>query len=268
MALEEKIKPVNKDHSIKEAVISLFLALPIIKPERFNELIETKFKELFQQFEPLFQVQVQIKNQPGASPDLSQQIFNNAGFKFNSFDKGQAVRILQGLNDAGNSRTYISYHALNYSRWDPFFKEYIDAISVISAFSPDLFVTAISLQYVDEFLLLTSEAINQDAIFNTSAEYIPKEFFKSRVNQYSISTEKDIAGGMKYLDRLEIKYERLIRPSISIIHNVTMVFPEIVSLPTLLQESHFQEKLNQAHLQNKGLLRDILTDDLIKMINL
>jgi hypothetical protein len=43
----EAISPINKDHSIKEAVISLFLANPIIKPERFQKIIENEFKDKF-----------------------------------------------------------------------------------------------------------------------------------------------------------------------------------------------------------------------------
>jgi len=52
------ISPISNEHFIKEVVISLFLANPIIKPERFQQLIETDFKDKFQKFEPLSQVEL------------------------------------------------------------------------------------------------------------------------------------------------------------------------------------------------------------------
>ena len=58
-----KVRPVREKHSIKEAVITTFLAAPIIKPERFQELISDKFKDVFHQFETLNQVQFQLKQE-------------------------------------------------------------------------------------------------------------------------------------------------------------------------------------------------------------
>jgi hypothetical protein len=117
MSLEEKLKPINKEHSIKEAVIGLFLATPIVKPSRFQELIEKEFSSIFQQFEPLAQFQFQVKPQPG-NLNIQPGPQNDVGFKFTSFKKGTPEKILQGFNDSGNSRNFISYHTLNYTRWD------------------------------------------------------------------------------------------------------------------------------------------------------
>ena len=65
MSISEKIQPIKKSHSIREAVISVFLQNPIIKPERFQSLIDGEFKDIFQQFDPLSQVKVQIKSEKG-----------------------------------------------------------------------------------------------------------------------------------------------------------------------------------------------------------
>jgi len=93
--LATKVKPVNETHSIKEAVISLFLANQILKPERFNELIKTSLKEKFQLFEPIIQFQFEVKNPLATSATTPKpEVLNNIGFKFTSFYNGAPATVL------------------------------------------------------------------------------------------------------------------------------------------------------------------------------
>jgi uncharacterized protein (TIGR04255 family) len=269
MALTDKVRPINDKHSIREAVISLFLANPIIKPERFKDLIETDFKTIFQQFEPLSQVQFQFKNQIGLPVNVSPpEILNNIGFKFTSFSGGQPVRVLQGLNDKLNNRTFISYHALNYMRWAPFFEDYLHTVSSISKYTQDIFITAISLHYIDQFLWIGNSSVDLNLIFNKNADSIPKDFFTTTINNYSIVSEKAIDPKGKYLDRLEITVDNIIRPSITISHNVTQPLTEIIDLRNLLENEDFKSILTKAHLHNKDFLKNLLSEPICKMINL
>src|SRR5580658_8236865 len=234
MPLIEKVRPFNATHSIKEAVISLFIENPIIKADRFKELIDREFKEKFQLFEPLMAFQLQFKN-PMVQPFKidSTEIQNNIGFKFTSFERGSPVRVLQGQNDNLNNRTFISYHTLNYSRWDPFYKDYIEVIKIVAKHNPDLFITAVSLHYIDQFFWTDESPIDLKIIFNRDASSIPKDFFASIVSNYSIITQKQISTNTNYLDRLEIIIDHLIKPSITISHNVTQPFADLLNLNNL-----------------------------------
>jgi uncharacterized protein (TIGR04255 family) len=265
MSLETTISPINKDHSIKEAVISLFLASPIIKPERFQQLIENDFKDTFQKFENVSQFEFQVQNILGSSPMLNQQVMQNAGFKFLAFDKGNNVKVLQGINE--KVRNFVSYHSLNYTRWKQFYEDYSNVISVISKFHPEFFVTAFSLHYIDQFLWISEKGIDLDLVFKKDVNYIPNEFFNSSVNNYSIITEKELDGYIN-IDRLEINIDRKIRPMISISHNVTRPLNDVIQLKDLLEGDTFSKILNACHLHNKEILSEILTPEVKDIIKL
>lgn len=261
----EAISPINKDHSIKEAVISLFLANPIIKPERFQKLIENELKDKFQKFETVNQFQFELQNTVGRTPTLNQQFLQNVGFKFLAFDRGENVRVLQGINEKG--RNFISFHELDYKRWRSYYDEYINVLKIISKFHPEFFVTAVSLHYIDQFLWNSVEKIDLNLLFDESASYIPKGFFDSTLNNYSIVFEKKIDDNI-FIDRLEIKVDHQIRPMITISHNVTQPLSDITSLSELLESVMFSKVLNSCHSHNKEILADILTKEVKSKINL
>jgi uncharacterized protein (TIGR04255 family) len=265
MNINELIQPINDKHSIKEAVISIFLANPIIKPERFKQLIESNFKDKFQKFETVNQVEFQLQNDGNNPPTLNQQLLPNVGFKFIAFEKGESVKVLQGINE--KSRNFISYHSLNYDRWNDFYKEYLDVLKSLSELHSDFFVTAFSLHYIDQFLWNGALPIDLASIFNNEANYISKEFFASKLNNYSIVLEKENKHGI-YIDRIEIKVDHVIKPMITISHNVTQPLKDIMSLNELLESTLFSEILNICHLHNKELLNDILTENVVELIKL
>lgn len=266
MNLENKIMAVSGSHSIKEAVISVFLANPIIKPERFQTLIEGDFKGKFQQFEPISTVQFQIKNEKGGFENSPPQLLNNVGFKFLNFEKGVPTTVIQGLNES--SRSFISYHSLNYLRWDLFYSDCKNCFEILNKLQTDIFVTAFSLHYIDEFLWIDEENnIDTALIFNQSANNIPKEFFNSSNTDFNLTTERT-EGKYKYFDRLAIKVEPAIKPLITISHNVTQPLKEVISLSDLIKSNTFNEILTVAHNHNKKLLGDILTPEIKLLIKL
>jgi uncharacterized protein (TIGR04255 family) len=243
----------------------LFLANPIIKPERFQKIIENEFKDKFQKFETINQLEFQLENPVGKSPTLNQQFLNNVGFKFLAFDRGENVRALQGINEKG--RNFISFHEFDYKRWHSYYEEYINIIKIISNFHPEFFVTAVSVHYIDQFLWNSTENIDLNLLFNESASYIPKGFFDFTLNSYSIVFEKNIDGNI-FIDRLEVKVGHQIRPMITISHNVTQPLSDITDLSELLKSEMFSIVLNACHSHNKEILENILTDDVKTLIKL
>jgi uncharacterized protein (TIGR04255 family) len=215
------------------------------------------------------QLQFQFKN-PMVFPFKidSSEIQNNIGFKFTEFENGSPAKVLQGQNDSLNNRTFISYHSLNYTRWNPFYSDYVDVIKKIAKHNQDIFITAISLHYIDQFFWIENSAIDLNLIFDKNANSIPKDFFGSKLNNYSIITEKEISTGTSYLDRLEIIVDNIIKPSITISHNVTQPFVDLLGLDNLIGSNQFELILNSAHLHNKSFLKDLLNKEIQEMINL
>lgn len=265
MTLTEKIKPINGSHSIKEAVISIFLVNPILKPERFQTLIETELSEDFQRFEDVGRFQVELNHEKGIT-NPAVQVFNNIGFKLSQFEKGRPQRILQGINE--EQRTFISYHSLGYSRWKPFFEEFKKSIKALSKVQSDLFVSAYSLHYIDEFLWIDeTNSIDLKLIFKDDNTTFPKVIFDCKNANYSLITEKEI-NNIKYNDRLEITLDSNIKPFIRISHNITRTLDDIYDFKSFVEEEKFEDVITLVHEANKRLLKDILTSDILKMINL
>lgn len=263
--LNKLIKPISDNHSIKEAVISLFLANPIIKPERFEDLIKNDFKEKFQKFEKASQIQFQFKGNHSTIDNFQHQVSENIGFKFQKFEEGKIVRALQGMNE--HSRNYISYHSFNYLTWDKFFYDFKEVITILSNFHGELYVNAFSLHYIDEFEWTGESDIDVKKIFNENSTLLPNEFFICRLNNYQFTTIKK--NEVEYFDRLEIKVDERPKKFITISHNVVLNYNETMGLNDLINSSNLKEMLDHAHLLNKNTLTNILTKevcDLIKLI--
>lgn len=256
--------PVSGEHSVREAVISLFLATPLIKPERFGELIQTDFKSKFQQFEPLAQVQMKFNNnQIGQVESQPPSIKNNAGFRFTSFEGGKMTTVLQGINE--ELRNYISFHTLKYIGWTAFFKEFIEVLSSISKNQSDLFVTGFSLHYVDEFNSPTE--IKVADVFNQNSKNLPKDFFSSNVNTFLLMTEQEIKGSTTY-DRIEVTVVKIPVPKITISHNLTVTLQDFELMSNLIISPQLKELLDTAHKNNKETLIDILKQEVCKSIKI
>lgn len=262
-----KVRPVQSGHSIKEAVISTFLAVPIIKPERFQELITDKFTDVFHQFEIVNQFQFQVNNKGGAVQHAGSQVLTNRGFRFSAFKNGKLQKVLQGVNEEG--RSYISFHSLDYQRWASFFSDYKNYINIILEFHPNLFINGISLHYIDEFDWDNPELNDLTNIFDKNCSYLSKQFFNSFRTTYITTMEQTKEENTKYLDRIEIKVEpNDIRSFISISHNVTIPFDEPIELLNFTQTQQFTDTMMAAHLHNKSILKCLLKEEIKNLINL
>ena len=268
MSSLSSLKASNGEHSIKEAVISLFLANPIVKPERFGSLIEGSFSNDFQQYEPVHFFKVEFKNFNGLLETKPASIDNNAGFRFTRFSKGKPATILQSRNE--DQRTFISFHTFDYSRWDPFFLDFQDIIKRLSENQSNLFVKAFSLHYIDEFNWIDPVTpVPVSEIFNNESVILPSEFFNSLVNQYQITSQKKVEDYV-YIDRLEININKTAQSisNIFISHNITQTINDVQELSDLIQNSLFLDMLQKAHEHNKDVLKSVLKEEVKNNIGL
>jgi|SRR5690625_414219 len=263
--IKEKIKPVSEKHSIKEVVISLFLSEPIEEPEKFRDLLDTTYKDIFQKFTPVSSFQVQFKKDGNEqTTQFSQQ--DNAGFKFiaNAID-GRAEKILQGINEP--KRTFISYHTFNYDRWNTFLNEYQKTITALAEAYPGFCIIAFSLHYIDELQWIDKkEALNKNLILKKGTEKIPGDFFKARKPVFSLVSEREKQESI-YYERLEVRIDQSTLPVLAISHNVTENLSEKIRIDQLFN-SQFKQKLDTMHSYNKEMLAEILTDEVQNLIGL
>jgi uncharacterized protein (TIGR04255 family) len=267
MALGELLKPANEHHSIKECVVTLFLAAPILKPASFKKLLETDFlKTSFQQFELLQERMIDIslaQDQPTARAAGNYDI----GFQFKSFKNGDIDFLLRGVNDF--HRQYLSFHSLQYTRWMPYCEQLKKTMAALSMSDETLFFNAFSLHYIDEFEWLEETDIDPKLIFRADADALPTSFFST--TKASLSLETETVGVPAFFDRYDIYFNPNTNPNIRIAHNVTCVLDDLYSLKdTFYPEASvfFDEKLNEAHIRNKKSLKNLLTQDVCDLIHL
>lgn len=261
------LKPFAGSHSIKEAVIALFLASKIMKPNEYESLIAdvNQLGQDFQQFEVLNPTQIKFEG-----PNVSILKGENAGFKFTGFDKGKPEKILRGINE--ENRFFYSFHLFNYKNWNLFKGDFLKFISILDKFQPGAFVQAYSLTYLDEFTWdqksEMSNGYEAKKLFNENSDFLPKNFFESNNVSYTLDADKsdDIK---KYSDRLDITIrDKMLGKNIGISHNQTFFLPEVNRLGNLIEDDRFSEDLDAAHDGNKHLLKNILMKEVLGKINL
>jgi uncharacterized protein (TIGR04255 family) len=270
MDIGKKLIPINQKNSIKEAVIRLFLAQDIIKPEDFKELIKTNFKSLFTEFNSINSFKLAFEN-TGGNIEHRQHEEKNMGFQFIGFDEeGSLKKVLQAHN-GGHDKTLtsISFHLLKYERWKPFVNEFYQLIQSLNDFRSNIYINAFGLQYTDDFNWI-GENIPLDKIFSKNSEIIPERFFKSDDNLLIL-----VNNDKGYFDRIEIRVEpepiilenNQKIPSIRIIHNITQPL-DLISLDEFIGKGKYKSKLDKIHEQNKKLLKDILQPQVAELIGL
>lgn len=261
--LKEILHPSNGKHSVKEAVISLFFDKPIESPEKFESLLRQGLSGFFETFNAENEVQFQFTNQVNELVQSQPQLKKDVGFRFSSFKEGKLATVLQARNEVG--RHYMSYHTLIYDDWDVFFPDFLEIVKVISVFQPEVCVQAFSLHYIDEFDWAKDIEIELNRIFREDSDYLPPSFFKARLINYNLTT---LNNEPEYFDRLDITRTDAAQQVLTISHNLTRKLETTTPLPSLLKSDQIEVVLNDAHLKNKNLLIDILTQEVCDLIKL
>lgn len=265
--IESKLKPCSGKHSIKEAVISIFLSDPLNLDE-FADIKLPKISSTTLKVEKITKVEILVDNE---APEVERNRLSEpkiVGIRFVEEDtenEASSIRkILQGINE--DNRNFISYHNFNYYRWNDFFSEYLAYIKVIAERFDDMSASAFSLLYVDEFNWIGDGPIVQNVVFNEDSKHIPKAFFTSSNGNLSLTTER-LFEDSNCLDRLDISTDKQ-SGQIVVSHNLVRILNEGTPLTTLLKLDEFSKILTWAHNQNKELLLQIFQPEVSRLVNL
>lgn len=265
-----KIKPISGAHSIKECVLTVFLASELQKPERFQSLIETTLKDKYQRFELIDAIGIHVKHRQNIISSTESSLSPNIGFRLFNYNNGELAYLIQGLNET-ESRSYISFHSFQYPGWQLYFNEFSQLVEQLSS-KAELNIEAFSLHYVDEFLWNEDEKVNMSEIFNLNSDLLPSSFFENFMVKYVHSSVKEFQQ-TKYMDRLEVDFTPheqfgFKNSSIKISHNSTQVLDNIENIADIIKSDSFKNIINKLHEHNKLVLSNVLKLEVQKQIGL
>lgn len=258
MELKEYLIPIKKgQHSIGEAVFTLFLAQPILKPERYSSFSD--LKEKFHQFNTTVNIGIEL-NQKQKNFTLKGSEKSVNGFRFNSFSDGKLDWVLIGNNNTST----INIHALNYNRWAGFKEKILEYIKLIEKYDKGLFVRGIGLTYIDRFIFIDKENLKSEKIFNKDNKYIPHIIFEDNGlwNTNINISKNNVIENVNVLIKEENE-----EIDINVIHNVAYNLETEISLEEFYQ-TKIKKLSDELHVYNKEFLKDIFNKEVQDIIHL
>lgn len=262
--IQDFIQPVSKGHSIKEAVITVFLSHLIESPQAFEGLLKTKFSGIFTKFEPLNTVQITML--PTGQGNTS--TLENTGFRFQKYVEDELRLVFQVTNN--DQQKLLSFHSLEYTRWQPFFATYMDCLHAIIGQSAKFQVEAFNLHYTDEFIWTHDSEPDLGRILNKDSDFIAPSLLGNafpRLDLFFTTDQTDHNGTVRY-DRINIAVTPTLQPTITISHTISHQLNVGIDIAELAQQTRFKELLTDAHLHNKEVLQNLLSPETAQLIQL
>lgn len=248
--LDKKLNSVltlpNKNHSIKEAVITLFLDKPIRNLDKFDDFYTQTLQNIFTKKETI-------------NFEHNEQ---DAGFKLYRVNQNETDLLMQLSNN--QYRQFISLHCLKYIRWQNFRTDFVKILSALDHWLNNK-VVAFSLHYIDE-LNCKDDVIPLESIFRKDSDFLPRRIFDSQNSFLVFNTQRN-SDNTKYqhFDRIELKVQNKV---VSISHNSIIPIGQHDNFKDFISCNVCSDKLDWAHHQNKELLKDILSQEVQKIIGL
>ncbi len=257
------LTPISGNHSISRVIAQFFLAQSFAKPEFILNKINSNNKlTSYQKKGVLSSKTINIANN-----SLNVSDHSNNGFLFEEFGvNGKSVNVLK-VENTNNNKASISIENRKYSDWLTFKEKFIKDVGDLSDMF-DVYIEAIGLTYIDEFIWNSDEVIDIKSIFNVASDLINKKFIES-YNGTIISVSQ--SGHMSAADFVEEKTEIAFNNTskrIVINHTYAMKLSDIMVFSRTENVEDFIGYFDKAHLANKNILKDILTEEVKEKISL
>lgn len=267
--------PFADEHSIQEAVVSVQFQLPL--PPHLVNLVQEGVLEAHEDAFPRVremhgsEIFVDMNDASGTPPMQAARLI---GFELSRpRSDGTPARILRLARDA------LQVSFLEYTKWDDVASASLSYVRAAVARVPlsDMPVAAFGLRYVDRFTFDgTLEQASSALLFREGASYLPPHCFESgplwhcnlgwfenRSEQERVLNQLNVASAV--IDDV---------PTVTIDHNATWhlrhprqtgdsLFGEGDAARTPLKQA-----LDALHEGNKGVIRAVLLDDILKRIGL
>ena len=160
----EYLKPCHEENSIKEVVITIFLKESIKNIHLYRSLIESTLKDDFSECQDIFSKYFEIGLDSNPAPsEFDSNLPILSGLRFIKRKGNNISRLAQIIND--QKRTFISYHSLDYHRWNDFLDDALRVLNNFVLFDNLNNANALSLHYIDEFTWDSKDEMPLDDIF-------------------------------------------------------------------------------------------------------
>lgn len=265
MATSGTLHTINKDHAIKEAVISFTVSPQIVNPTKYRDLIskDQPLYEKYHKFEPLKLRELKVETGLDTNTIVSEK---DAGFKFIAFNDGKACSVIQGLSQPRFG--IFTFNTIDYKDWNTFKKDSLDAAEAIAKFQDIYTVTAFSLTYIDEFYFDDESAYSPKELFNLESKNLPKGIEDSDFVDFNYNLKRH-QNNYVYFENFSIRvFNEGSKKTIRITNNLTFEIKPISFTDIFILKSGIEEYLDYIHQQNKNTLRDILNETVANRIKL
>lgn len=248
--------PCNKQHSIKNASLIFLLDRPFYDIESLgNQLVESD--------------SFASKNN-----DINHINFLFSG-DFSEVKQEQKKVGIDILDHFGNSvicvnelhRNFLSYKTTNYTRWDQFRPKAFESLSALAKQIPESKFQVFALEYVDEFLWKGElENMSLAQLFKDDGKLFPTNFLDGNTTSFQIVRHKRPDTSSMVFEEIQIGINP--EPGIFVRHHVTGSLDEFILLESLDNQTKFTELLTQIHGYNKEMLKELLSEDMSRIIGL
>ncbi len=264
MATRGNLHTFQDNHAIKEAVISFTVSPQIINPASYLNLLNEgqSLYGIYHKFEPVKLKEVKIES--GLHNQTVESI-KDVGFKFIAFKEGKTSKVIQGLSQPRHA--LLTFNTVDYPGWTQFKEESLNAAISIAHFQPVYQVHAFSLMYIDEFYFDNGNEYNPKELFNLDSRNLPRGIEDSDFVDYNFNLRRH-HDGRNYFENVSIKvFNEGQKKTIRITENLTFEI-QVMPLVDVLEKSDIKNYLDFSHEENKNTLRDILSSQIIQMIQL
>jgi len=257
----DNLIPIAKEHSISRVIASVFIPQSFVKPED----VFKKNKDGFNDYQKKSLINTTTINFNNNSVGISQE--NEAkGFIFEEYDENGVANNILKLENIREVQSILSLENRKYLGWTAFKNRLLKDTKELAS-NNDFYVDAISLTYIDEFIWTNSdEKINVENIFNENSELLNQKFIDSK-NGTLILISQGENDNYNFEEKTEISFNNDLK-RIVLNHQYAIRLSELKMFTELTLENEFLSLFDDAHEENKKVLKDLLTIECQKMINL
>ncbi len=255
------LKPISDKHSINRVIANIFAPQPLLKPnDVFDAINEIEAFKGYQKKGLTSSKTIAISNN---SVDVTDN--KMSGFMFEEFDnRGRCINVLKLENDYNTNKLNISFENRQYNCWTDYIARIKSELNVLSDFF-DLYIDAISLTYIDEFIWESTDKIDIEQVFDKNSDYLNKKFLDAYNGTLVFASQTDgVENGYKE-EKTEIAFSNIVK-RIIINHTTLIKHKEIRLLKDCRQQ--FDQNFENSHTASKQILKEVLTTEIQKLIGL
>nr|WP_297306408.1 TIGR04255 family protein [uncultured Flavobacterium sp.] len=251
-------KPISETHSVSKIVANIFSPQYMIKAEDVFMQLNNKFQR-YQRRGLTSSNTINLENDTFAISNDG-----NTGFIFEKFNtQGKSINLFKVENIPGKNKTQIIFESKEYTNWSNFITDFINDLNEFISIN-NIYVEAISLNFIDEFIWESNEKIPVEQIFNNSSDLLNTTFLNSHNGTLVFISQSERKSNQKfYEEKTELLFNNDIK-RVVINHIYAIQLEEIKKVSNDL----IIELFETAHSKNKDLLQAILTKHIKSSINL